>query len=150
MSQSDTEFMQAALEQAQLAAQANEAPVGAVLVASNAIIAKGHNRTLVDHDPSGHAEVVVLRDGGRHLGNHRLTGATLYVTLEPCTMCVGAIVQSRVARVVFGAYDQKAGALGGAIDLSDCVAFNHSFEIQGGVLGDESGALLQKFFAERR
>ena len=150
MPQSDIEYMQAALEQAQLAALANEAPVGAVLVASDEIIAKGHNRTLADHDPSGHAEVVVLRDGGRHLGNHRLNNATLYVTLEPCAMCVGAIVQSRLARVVFGAYDRKAGALGGAIDLSDSVAFNHSFEILGGVLGEESGTLLQEFFAERR
>lgn len=150
MSHSDVEYMQAALEQAQLAALANEAPVGAVLVAGDEIIAQGHNRTLADHDPSGHAEVVVLRDGGQHLGNHRLNGATLYVTLEPCAMCVGAIVQSRVARVVFGAYDQKAGALGGAIDLSDSVAFNHSFEIQGGVLGEESGTLLQTFFADRR
>lgn len=142
--------MQAALAQAQLAAQASEAPVGAVLVTGSAVIARGHNRTRLEHDPSGHAEVVVLRDAGRHLGNHRLNGATLYVTLEPCAMCVGAIVQARVARVVFGAYDQKAGALGGAIDLSDSVAFNHRFEILGGVLGEESAVLLQKFFAERR
>lgn len=150
MSQRDFEFMQAALEQAQLAALAGEAPIGAVLVASGEIVAAGHNRTLADHDPSGHAEVVVLRDGGRKLGNHRLSGATLYVTLEPCTMCVGAIVQARIARVVFGAYDQKAGALGSAVDLGDSAAFNHSFEIQGGVLAEDSGAVLQKFFAERR
>ena len=146
----DTQYMQVALEQAQLAAVAGEAPVGAVLVAAGDIIAKSHNRTLVDHDPSGHAEIVALRAGGKQVGNHRLVGATLYVTLEPCAMCVGAIAQARIARVVFGAYDKKAGALGSAIDLSDSVAFNHRFEIQGGVMADESAAILKEFFAARR
>jgi tRNA(adenine34) deaminase len=150
MTRSDVDFMQAALEQAKLAARAGEAPVGAVLVSAGEVIAAGHNRTLADHDPSGHAEVVVLRAGGRSTGNHRLAGATLYVTLEPCAMCVGAIVQARIARLVFGAYDQKAGALGSAIDLSDSAAFNHRFEVQGGVLADESAAILQQFFAARR
>ena len=147
---SDADYMQAALEQAQLAAEAGEAPVGAVLVVSGEIIARGHNRSVTDHDPSGHAEIVVLRDGGRQLGNHRLAGATLYVTLEPCAMCVGAIVQARLTRVVFGAYDEKAGALGSAIDLSDSPAFNHRFEIQGGLLAEDSSAILQDFFAARR
>lgn len=147
---SDVGFMQAALEQAQLAAVAAEAPVGAVLVIGGDIIAAGHNRTLVDHDPSAHAEILALRAGGNKLGNHRLLGATLYVTLEPCAMCVGAIVQSRIARVVFGAYDQKAGALGSAIDLSDSAAFNHRFEIQGGLMAEDCAAILQKFFAARR
>jgi tRNA(adenine34) deaminase len=142
--------MQAALEQARLAALAGEAPVGAVLIAGDETIAAGHNRTLADHDPSGHAEVVVLRAGGKRLGNHRLNNATLFVTLEPCAMCVGAIVQARIARVVFGAYDPKAGALGSAIDLGDSAAFNHRFDIQGGVLAEECGAVLQKFFAARR
>ena len=147
---SDADFMQAALEQARRAAVAAEAPVGAVLVVDSEIIAAGHNQTLVDHDPSGHAEIVVLRAGGKQVGNHRLVGATLYVTLEPCAMCVGAIVQARIARVVFGAYDKKAGALGSAIDLSDSVAFNHRFEIQGGMMADECAAILQTFFAARR
>jgi len=150
MAASDASFMHAALEQAQLAAAAGEAPVGAVLVAGGEIIAAGHNRTLADHDPSGHAEVVVLREGGKITGNHRLTQATLYVTLEPCAMCVGAIVQARLSRVVFGAYDRKAGALGSSIDLSDSAAFNHRFELQGGLLADECAAILQEFFAARR
>jgi tRNA(adenine34) deaminase len=146
----DAVFMQAALQQAQLAAVAGEVPVGAVLVASGEVVAAGHNRTLVDHDPSGHAEIVVLRQAAISAGNHRLVDATLYVTLEPCAMCVGAIVQARIARVVFGAYDQKAGALGSAIDLSDSSAFNHRFEIQGGLLADDSAAILKDFFAARR
>lgn len=150
MSDSDTDYMQAAMAQAQLAALAGEAPVGAVLVVGDEIVAAGHNRTLADHDPTGHAEVLVLRDAARKTDNHRLNGATLYVTLEPCAMCVGAIVQARVARVVFGAYDQKAGALGSAIDLSDSVAFNHTFEVQGGVLAEDCGAILKEFFAARR
>lgn len=147
---SDTVFMQAALEQAQQAAVAGEAPVGAVLVSAGTIIARGHNRTVSDNDPSGHAEIIALRSGGEHVGNHRLNGTTLYVTLEPCAMCVGAIVQARIARLVFGAYDQKAGALGSAIDLSDSVAFNHRFEIQGGVLAEDCGQVLQTFFSARR
>jgi tRNA(adenine34) deaminase len=150
MGDTDAQFMQAALQQAQLAAVAGEVPVGAVLVASGEVVAAGHNRTLVDHDPSGHAEVVVLRQAAKIAGNHRLVDATLYVTLEPCAMCVGAIVQARIARVVFGAYDQKAGALGSAIDLSDSSAFNHRFEIQGGLLADDCAAILKKFFAARR
>ncbi len=150
MSAADETFMQAALQQAQNAAAAGEAPVGAVLVIAGDVVASGHNRTLADYDPSGHAEVVVLRAGGRAAGNHRLTGATLYVTLEPCAMCVGAIVQARLARVVFGAYDRKAGALGSAIDLTDSVAFNHRFDVQGGLLADECAAILQDFFSARR
>ncbi len=150
MDDTDAQFMQAALQQAQLAAVSGEVPVGAVLVAKDEVVAAGHNRTLLDHDPSGHAEVVVLRQAAKSAGNHRLIDATLYVTLEPCAMCVGAIVQARIARVVFGAYDQKAGALGSAIDLSDSSAFNHRFEIQGGLLADDSAAILKDFFAARR
>lgn len=146
----DSLFMQAALGQARQAALAGEAPVGAVLCLGNEIVAAGHNRTIIEHDPSGHAEIVVLRAAGQAVDNHRLVGATLYVTLEPCAMCVGAIVQARVTRVVFGAYDPKAGALGSAIDLADSAAFNHRFEIQGGVLADDCGAVLQEFFAARR
>ncbi len=150
MTDQDAVFMQAALEQAQLAASSGEAPVGAVLIAGGDVLARGYNRSIVDNDPSGHAEIVVLREAGQARGNHRLADAILYVTLEPCAMCVGAIVQARVARVVFGAYDPKAGALGSAIDLSDSPAFNHRFEIQGGMLADECGALLRAFFEQRR
>lgn len=150
MGDTDAVFMHAALQQAQLAAVAGEAPVGAILVASGEVVAAGHNRTIVDHDPSGHAEIIVLRQAARSAGNHRLVDATLYVTLEPCAMCVGTIVQARIARVVFGAYDQKAGALGSAIDLSDSSAFNHRFEIQGGLLADDCAAVLKEFFAARR
>lgn len=150
MSNADAVYMQAALEQAQLATAVGEAPVGAVVVRNNELVAAGHNRTLADHDPSAHAEVVVLRQAASSAGNHRMIDATLYVTLEPCAMCVGAIVQARIARLVFGAYDKKAGALGSAIDLSDSSAFNHRFEIQGGLLADDCAAVLQDFFAARR
>lgn len=150
MADFDTVCMQAALGQAQQAALLGEVPVGAVLTIGGAVIAAAHNRTLSDHDATGHAEIVVLREAGRVQANHRLVDATLYVTLEPCAMCVGAIVQARIARVVFGAYDGKAGALGSAIDLSDSSAFNHRFDVQGGVLSDDCGAILQEFFAARR
>lgn len=147
---SDGIFMQAALGHARQAALEGEAPVGAVVCIGNEIVAAGHNRTLADHDPSGHAEIVVLRAAGQAVDNHRLVNATLYVTLEPCAMCVGAIVQARLARVVFGAYDPKAGALGSAIDLGHSPAFNHRFEIQGGLLADDCAAVLREFFAARR
>ncbi len=150
MDDRDAGFMQAALEQAHRAASCGEVPVGAVLVIGGEVFARGENRSRADNDPSGHAEIVVLRDAGQAFGNFRLTDATLYVTLEPCAMCVGAIVQARVARVVFGAYDPKAGALGSAIDLSDSPAFNHRFEIQGGMLADECAELLREFFEQRR
>ena len=142
--------MQLALDQARAAATAGEVPVGAVIVRDGVAIAHGGNRTVQDSDPSGHAEIVALREAGQAEGNHRLAGTTLYVTLEPCAMCVGAIVQARVGRVVFGAYDPKAGALGSAIDLTDARGFNHRFEVQGGVLADECGALLRDFFESRR
>jgi tRNA(adenine34) deaminase len=150
MSPHDTAFMQVALEQAADSAKAGEIPVGAVVVVSGEIVATGQNRSIRDSDPSAHAEVVALRAAGSTLSNYRLTDATLYVTLEPCPMCIGAIAQGRVARVVFGAYDPKAGAAGSVIDLSDSPAFNHRFEIMGGVLAEECGAVLKEFFSERR
>lgn len=150
MIDADSAFMQLALAQAQEAAAAGEAPVGAVIVVDGEEVVSAHNTTVTEHDPSGHAEIVVLREAGRIRGNHRLVDASLYVTLEPCAMCVGAIVQARLARVVFGAYDTKAGALGSAIDLTDSRAFNHRFEVQGGVLADECGAVLTDFFKSRR
>ena len=142
--------MQAALEQAREAAAAGEIPVGAVVVIGGEIMAAGQNRSVRDSDPSAHAEIVALRAAGSSVSNYRLTDATLFVTLEPCAMCIGAIVQGRVTRVVFGAYDPKAGAAGSAIDLTDSPAFNHRFEIMGGVLADECGAALKEFFSERR
>ena len=150
MSARDAVFMHVALEQAADSAKAGEIPVGAVVVVSGEIVATGQNRSIRDSDPSAHAEVVALRAAGSTLSNYRLTDATLYVTLEPCAMCIGAIVQARVARVVFGAYDAKAGAAGSVIDLSDSPAFNHRFEVLGGVLAEECGAVLKEFFSERR
>lgn len=142
--------MRAALAQAQLATIAGEVPVGAVVVLNGEVIGVGHNCTISESDPSGHAEIAALRAAGRALGNHRLPGATLYVTLEPCIMCVGAIAQARVGRVVFGAYDDKAGALGTTEDLSDSKALNHRFEVNGGLLAEECAAFLRAFFQKRR
>ena len=149
-SQQDTDFMQAALADAAIATGDGEIPVGAVIVASGEIVAAGHNNSIAAADPSGHAEIVALRAAAMKLGNHRMPGATLYVTLEPCVMCVGAIAQARVGRVVFGAYDRKAGALGSVEDLSDSRALNHRFEVNGGLLADECGELLKTFFESRR
>jgi tRNA(adenine34) deaminase len=146
----DVEFMRAALAEAGKASDAGEVPVGAVVVTGNKIIGAGHNRSISDSDPSGHAEVLALRAAAEAVGNHRLAGATLYVTLEPCVMCVGAVAQARVGRVVFGAYDRKAGALGSVEDLSDSRALNHRFEVNGGLLAEESSALLRAFFEARR
>lgn len=146
----DITAMRAALDEAVLAAAAGEVPVGAVVVVSGEIVAAGHNCSIANADPSGHAEIVALRAAARAVGNYRLPGATLYVTLEPCVMCVGAIAQARVARVVFGAYDNKAGALGSVADLSDSKAINHRFEINGGLLADDGAALLKRFFQARR
>lgn len=150
MSDADAAYLQAALREAEAAGAAGEVPVGAIVVVGGEITATGQNRSIRDNDPSGHAEIVALRAAGAAAGNYRLRDASLYVTLEPCAMCMGAIVQARVARVVFGAYDPKAGAAGSCIDLGDSPAFNHRFEIRGGVLADECGALLQNFFDARR
>jgi len=142
--------MRTALAEAAVAAGAGEVPVGAVVVIDSDVVAQGHNCTVAKSDPSGHAEIVAMRLAAERMGNHRLPAATLYVTLEPCVMCVGAIVQARIGRVVFGAYDDKAGALGSATDLSDSTALNHRFEINGGLLADECSAVLQAFFKSRR
>ena len=146
----DRERMIAAIVEAEAAAAAGEVPVGALVVAGGRIVGRGQNRTIAATDPSGHAEIVALRDAAAAIGNHRLIGATLYVTLEPCVMCVGAIAQARIGRVVFGAYDEKAGALGSVEDLSDSRALNHRFEVNGGLLADECGTLLRDFFDDRR
>jgi len=146
----DTEFMRAALAEATVAAVEGEVPVGAVVVIGDEIVATGYNRTIHDADPSAHAEIIALRSAADERGNHRLANATLYVTLEPCVMCVGAIAQARVGRVVFAAYDRKAGALGSVEDLSDSRALNHRFEVNGGLLADAAQELLRAFFEARR
>jgi len=148
--QEDIDGMRAALLEAEAAAEEGEVPVGAVVVLAGEIIATGQNKSVAKSDPSAHAEIVALRAAGKSLGNYRMPDASLYVTLEPCVMCTGAIVQSRIKRVVFGAYDKKAGALGSVEDLSDSRALNHRFEINGGVLADDSASLLKKFFESRR
>ncbi len=142
--------MQAAIVQAELAAAAGEVPVGAVATIGTRIVASGHNRTIMDSDPSAHAEIVTLRAAGKVSGMHRLTDLTLYVTLEPCAMCVGALAQARITRLVFGAYDPKAGAAGTVADLTHSKLLNHRFEVNGGVLADECGVLLKRFFAAKR
>jgi tRNA(adenine34) deaminase len=120
------------------------------VVIGGEVVATGQNRSIRDFDPSAHAEIVALRAACHAQGNYRLNDATLYVTLEPCAMCIGAIAQARISRVVFGAYDPKAGAVGSAVDLSDSPAFNHRFEVMGGVCKDECGAVLKEFFEARR
>ena len=147
---SDISAMRAALELAVEAEAAGEVPVGAVVVVDGDLVGSGRNRTLEDRDPSGHAEIVALREAARAVGNHRLANATLYVTLEPCPMCMGAIAQARVSRVVFGAYDEKGGAAGSVIDLSESPALNHRPEVNGGLLRDDCGAPLRRFFLVRR
>lgn len=150
MSTRDAELIQAALQQAREALAAGEIPVGAVITSNGKLIATGQNRTIRDCDPSAHAEVVALREACLAQANYRLPDATLYVTLEPCAMCLGAIMQARVSRVVFGAYDPKAGAAGSAVDLTESPAFNHRLEVLGGVLADECSTVLQDFFRSRR
>ena len=149
-SEADLGHMRAALAEAKLAAESGEVPVGAVVVAGGEVVAGGHNRSESDNDPSAHAEIVALREAARKADNYRLTDATLFVTLEPCAMCMGALVQARIERLVFGAYDPKAGAAGSALDLSDSPSFNHRFEINGGVLAEECGEVLKTFFESKR
>ncbi len=149
-SESDQTMMLAALDEARIAVDEGEVPVGAIVVVADQIVGRGHNRSIENHDPSAHAEIVALREAGHTQKNHRLLGATMFVTLEPCAMCVGALIQARIARLVFGAYDKKAGALGSVIDLSNERRLNHRFEVNGGLLADESGALLKSFFAAQR
>jgi tRNA(adenine34) deaminase len=147
---SDPEFMRAALAQARAAAAAGEVPVGAVLVQGERIIAEGANRPISGCDPTAHAEIEALRAGALALGSYRLTGTVLYVTLEPCLMCAAAIVHARVRRVVFGAWDPRAGAAGSMLDAFALPGLNHRVDVYGGVLQEETGALLRDFFALRR
>ena len=149
-SEDDRVFMREALNGARAAAEADEVPVGAVVVQDREVLGRGHNRTLADTDPTAHAEVVALRDAAKALGNHRLNEATLYVTLEPCAMCIGALAEARISRVVFGAYDEKAGACGSALDLADGESLPHVMEVNGGLLAEECAAPLKAFFEARR
>lgn len=142
--------MARALEMARLAAQKGEVPVGALVVAGGRVVSEAHNQTVTCSDATGHAEVVALRKAGRARGDWRLTDCTLYVTLEPCTMCAGAIVLSRVARVVYGASDPKAGMVGSLGNLAQDPRLNHRALVTPGVLADASASLLKSFFAERR
>lgn len=146
----DVEFMRLALEQAGHARGSGEVPVGAVLVHEGKVVATGANRPIGASDPTAHAEIEALRSGGRSLGSYRLTGTTLYVTLEPCPMCASAIVHARVRRLVFGAWDPRAGAAGSVIDLFALPGLNHRVDVFGGVLMEECGGMLAAFFAERR
>jgi tRNA(adenine34) deaminase len=146
----DESWMRRALELAAQAAQLGEVPVGAVLVRDGQLIAEGHNRPIADHDPSGHAEMIVLRAAAKMLGNYRLPGTTLYVTLEPCVMCAGAIIHARVQRLVFGAADPKAGAVNAVYDVIANPRLNHVVQWTGGVLAAECGLTLRNFFRARR
>lgn len=143
-------FMRTALEEAAIAFALGEVPVGAVVVCQGQIIGRGHNRRETDRDPTSHAEIAALREAAQAKGGWRLTGCTLYVTLEPCPMCAGALVQSRIDRVVYGADDPKAGSAGSLLNLLQFPGFNHSVKITGGVLADECSGILQYFFQERR
>lgn len=146
----DEDYMRAALEQAHLAAQAGEVPVGAVVVRDGAIVGRGFNAPISRHDPTAHAEMMAMRDAARHLGNYRLVGCELFVTLEPCVMCVGAMFHARIGRVVYGAKEPKTGAAGSVFNLFTEPRLNHHARIEGGVLAEACGRLLSDFFATRR
>jgi len=148
--QSDSAWMQFALDQARLAEHAGEVPVGAVVISEGKIVGAGHNRNLFHNDPTAHAEIVALRQAAEALGNHRLTGCVLFCTIEPCAMCAGAMVHARIARLVYGANDPKAGAAGSVLDVINHPRLNHRMEVTPGVLAEECSQLLKNFFAPRR
>jgi tRNA(adenine34) deaminase len=145
-----TGFMQQALAEAQQAAAENEVPVGAVVVRDGEVIARAHNQPIGLNDPTAHAEILALRAAAKRLGNYRLTGCDLYVTLEPCAMCAAALVHARIRRLVYAAADPKAGAVASTMRLLDAPHLNHRVEVESGALAEESSALLQRFFAQRR
>lgn len=146
----DNEYMHLAIEQARAAGVRGEVPVGAVVVLNERIVGAAGNRTIADCDPTAHAEIVALRAAASAVGNYRLTGAALYVTIEPCAMCAGALVQARIARLIYGADDAKGGAVRTCLQVLDAGELNHRVAVTAGVLADESVALLQSFFAARR
>jgi tRNA(adenine34) deaminase len=147
---SDIDFMWSALELADQAQEVGEVPVGAVVVKNGIIIGRGYNRPISASDPTAHAEIMALRDAAQHTRNYRLLGCTLYVTLEPCAMCIGAIFHARIARLVYGASDGKTGACGSVIDLPAELRLNHHMQVTGNVLAEEGSARLKHFFSERR
>lgn len=142
--------MQAALAEARAAAEAGEVPIGAVVVHEGAIVARGQNRVLRDVDPTAHAEIVAMRAAAKVLGNYRLNGCTIYVTLEPCAMCAGAMVHARIDRLVFAAADPKAGACGSVLEVLNHQQLNHQMLVEQGIAAEEAGELLRGFFRERR
>jgi tRNA(adenine34) deaminase len=146
----DQGFMLAALAEARDAALKGEVPIGAVLAIGGRIVARAGNRTITDCDPTAHAEMIVLREAAKIIGNYRLLGAALYVTIEPCAMCAGAMIQARVARLVYGADDPRAGAVRSCFTVLDHPQLNHSVEVAAGVLAEESAAILKDFFVARR
>ncbi|MEY3418381.1 MAG: hypothetical protein RJA46_152 [Pseudomonadota bacterium] len=146
----DRQFMQQALDQAKLAAAAGEVPVGAVLVRDGQVISTGFNQPITNSDPSAHAEMMALRAAASDESNYRLPGTTLYVTLEPCTMCAGAMLHARVDRVVFGATDPKTGAAGSVLNVFSEKQINHQTVVEGGIMSEECGQILRDFFKERR
>jgi tRNA(adenine34) deaminase len=150
MDPNDQKYMQLALDEAREAERAGEVPVGAVVVLDGQVIARGSNRTLRDCDPTAHAEIVALREAARTVANHRILGATLYVTIEPCAMCAGAIVQARLARLVYGADDPKGGAVRTVFAVLNEPKLNHTMEIVSGVMAEQCAAPLQAFFGSRR
>lgn len=150
MPHTDQHFMQLALEQARLAYQQGEVPVGAVIVHNNEVIGRGYNQPITTHDPSAHAEVVAIRNAAAHLQNYRLIDCILYVTVEPCTMCTGLLIHSRINRLVYGTTEPKAGAIESAIQLPQQHFYNHNLQIQGGILAAECAQLMTEFFAMRR
>ena len=146
----DLDFMQAALEEARMAAESGEVPIGAVIVREGEMIARGQNRVLRGLDPPAHAEIVAMRAAAAFAGNYRLLGCTLYVTLEPCAMCAGAMIHARLARLVYAASDPKAGAAGSVLAVLNHPQLNHQMQVEQGILADESAELLRSFFRERR
>ncbi|MDP2695569.1 MAG: tRNA adenosine(34) deaminase TadA [Gallionella sp.] len=146
----DTDYMHHALELASQSQSAGEVPVGAVVVKDGEIVGRGFNAPISRHDPSAHAEMMALRDAAQRLGNYRLVGCELFVTLEPCLMCAGAMMHARIARLVYGASDPKTGACGSILDVFAERRLNHHAEVTGGVLAEECGAMLSNFFAMRR
>lgn len=149
-SDTDTKFMRAALLEAGKAAAVDEVPVGAVVVMHGAVVGSGFNRPIKNNDPTAHAEIIAIRQAASAQQNYRLTGATLYVTLEPCAMCIAAMAHARIGRVVFGAYDSKGGAAGSAMDLTAERGLQHRLDVNGGLLAEEASALLKEFFQRKR
>ena len=146
----DFHFMQLALAEAKSSAETGEVPIGAVMIHAGAVLARSGNRTIRDNDPTAHAEIVVIREMAQIVHNYRLAGATLYVTIEPCAMCAGAIIQARISRVVYGADDPKGGAFRSCFQILTNAQLNHQVEVTSGVLAADSASLLQQFFAARR